>query len=295
MGLAMYLQTCQRIARNPGVSTVPALLKHTFWHVTRRLHSLPLRVPMTRRSHLEISRRQEINGSVALAWSQRLYDYNNMSLLMQLTQRPAFCRVYFDVGANIGPYSLILSESDQAEVHAFEPHPGTFQTLQRCMQANQRHQVQCHNLALSDADGKLRFTDSDCDTTNHVVNDGASDKQTVEVTAMSGTAFCARHSLKPDVIKIDTEGHEAEVLRGFGALLHEVKVVILEENQPEELLRECLPDHLFEGPLYVDHQARLLRRQKIAPEDAVYVNKAAIAGLTECGYGIEPVSSLPHS
>lgn len=284
----MFIQTCGKIARNPGVPTLQGWARHAVWHLARRFSPLPMSVPLTAQSNLRLRERSELNGCVALAWSQRLYDYNNMSFVRELTLR-GFTKVCMDVGANIGPYTLILSEQPEARVFCFEPHPRTFAVLQRMIESNGRRNVKAFNLALSDAPGRLRFTDAACNPGNRVLLDSeVGDAITVE--ALTGREFCQRENAVPDLLKIDTEGHEPEVLRGFGDILASVKVLVLEENTTPETIAGCLPPGTFAGPLYVDFNARRLTTTRTWHEDAVYVNQSAVAGLEGLGFHVEKVN-----
>lgn len=285
MGLSMFIQTCGKIARNPGVPTLTGLARHSVWHVARRVCPLPMRVALTSQSSLQLQRRSELNGCVALAWSQRLYDYNNMSFIRDLT-RQGMVRVAMDVGSNIGPYALIMSEQKQTQVLCFEPHPETFAVLNRVLNSNGREQVRSFNLALSDTVGEIRFSDAAFNPGNRILKGG--DKESgITVQAVTGRAFCHQHQVSPDLLKIDTEGHEPEVLRGFGEVLSSVKVLILEENSAPDLIASCLPHGTFLGPLYVDFEARQLTLEKRWAEDALYVNRSAFPELERLGFQVE--------
>ncbi len=287
MGFNMFIQTCGKIARNPGAPTLRGWVRHSVWHLARRFSPLPMSVPLTAQSSLRLHERGELNGCVALAWSQRLYDYNNMSFVRELT-RQGFVKVCMDVGANIGPYTLILSERPDVQVCCFEPHPRTFAVLQRMIESNDRGNVKAFNLALSDAPGRLWFTDEACNPGNRILQENeAGDAITVE--ALTGREFCRRENVVPDLLKIDTEGHEPGVLRGFGDILAHVKVLVLEENAPPETIAACLPPATFLGPLYVDFDARRLTTTRTWHEDAVYVNRSAVAGLAGLGFHVETV------
>ena len=189
----------------------------------------------------------------------------------------------FDIGANIGVYSLLMSENDSVTVHAFEPHPGTHATLQRMLEANGRENVHAWRLALSDSPGELRFTDGDCSPINHVSEDGA-----IRVACETGGAFCEREQVVPDVIKIDTEGFEIRVLQGFGDLLARTRYIFAEMNAAPEVMAATLPDDVFDGPLYVDERAKRLSRARHNHEDAVFVNRVALPELTSLGYRVDP-------
>lgn len=282
MGLGMFISTCRGIMQNPGVQPVSALLRHAAWHGVRRWAPLPFDVPLTDHSRLSISRREEMNGCVALAWSQRLYDYHNMTFLRRLLaeEHVSTC---LDIGANIGVYALLMSENESVTVHAFEPHPQTYATLQRMLEVNGRKNVHAWRLALSDAPGELRFTDGDCSPVNHVAEDGA-----IRVSCETGAALCEREHIVPDVIKIDAEGFETRVLQGFGDMLVGTRYIFVEMNASPEVMAATLPANVFDGPLYVDERRKILCRSRHNHEDAVFVNRIALPELAASGYRVDP-------
>jgi FkbM family methyltransferase len=286
MGLRMFISTCQGILRNPGVSPIPAILRHAAWHGVRRFLALPATIDLTERSRLFIEKRQEMNGSVALVWSQRLYDYHNMSFLGHLGAT-GLVRTSFDIGANIGIYSLVMSECPDVTVHAFEPHPATFATLRRTITQNGRANVHAWQTALSDATGTIDFTNDDFSTVNQALAPGEQAENTIQVPCETASSFCQRLQLTPDLLKIDTEGHEPAVLRGFGALLDSVKFVLAEMNASPEIMGQMLPPSKFAGPLYVNMPARRLQRERHTHEDAIYINRSAIPALTQTGFTVE--------
>ena len=286
MGFGLFIHTCQGILRNPGVSPAPALMRHAMWHGVRRFLPLPTAIEITDRSRLFIEQRREMNGCVALVWSQRRYDYHNMSFLGHLGAS-GLVRTCFDIGANIGIYSLLMSESPEVTVHAFEPHPATFATLRRMIDKNHRANVHAWQIALSDASGLLSFTNDDFSPVNKALAEGEKVENAIQVPCETGAAFCERNQLRPDLLKIDTEGLEPAVLRGFGAHLNSVKFIFAEMNASTEEMRAVLPESLFDGPFYVDMPERRMRRDRHTREDAVFVNHAAIEPLKRIGFTID--------
>lgn len=287
MGLGQFIHTCQGILRHPGISPVPALLRHSIWHGVRRFLPLPASIPITDRSRLFIEQRREMNGCVALVWSQRLYDYHNMSFLGHLGAS-GLVRTCFDIGANLGIYSLVMSECPDVTVHAFEPHPATFSALQRMITMNLRTNVHAWQTALSDSTGSIAFTDEDFSPVNKALAAGEAAGGTLQVPCETGAAFCARTGLRPDLLKIDTEGHEPAVLRGFGDCLDSVKFVLAEMNASPEVMRQVLPEAQFAGPLYVDMPGRRLRWDRHSREDALYIRHSALAPLEQSGFHLQP-------
>jgi FkbM family methyltransferase len=286
MGMSMFLNTCQAILRNPSISPLQGLARHAAWHLVRRMAPLPLEVILTEKSRLVISRREEMNGCVALAWSQPLYNYDNMMFLLTLLDA-GFARVCFDVGANIGVYSLLMSEVASTVVHAFEPHPATCTTLRRMLGSNGRQNVTVWPLALSDATGELRFTNDDCSPLNQALDPTLSSAcEFIHVPCETGRSFCARQKITPDIIKIDTEGFETRVLRGFGDELQHVKMIITEINVPAHEVVAALPPDVFIGPCYVDALSKTLTHVCLHAEDAVFINRGSIAVLRDLGFQV---------
>lgn len=288
MSLSRYLENCRRIINNPGCPSLQGLIRHSLWHVVRRFAPLPLQIRLTDRSFLMHQRRDELNGCSALAWSQGQYDYHSMSFLRNLISNPNFCRTCLDIGANIGAYSLLLSEASTVHVHAFEPHPVTCKTLQNNLQANQRNNVTIWNVALSDANGKVAFSDAGNSPLNQILEHTDAMEPFTQVTAMRGDDWCNSHQVQPDIIKIDTEGHEASVLKGFGDLLRKTKIILIEENVSLNDTLLAIDTGVFHGPWYVDFPNKRLLTTKFNHEDAIYCNHNSLAELQSMSYQLPP-------
>jgi hypothetical protein len=95
--------------------------------------------------------------------------------------------------------------------------------------------------------------------------------------------------MSPDIVKIDVEGFELGVLRGFGARLHEVKALFVEINGLGEMrstgtveLLALLSSAGFAGPLYCDFDGRRLGSAPVhVGEDPVFVHRGFIPRLSE--------------
>jgi len=153
-----------------------------------------------------------------------LHEFNDMGFLLHFLKQDD---VFFDVGANVGSYTLLASFR-KAKTIAFEPIPETFDILTKNIQLNSlQSDVTLVNKAVSSRYGILNFTNNQ-DTTNHVVSH--SDEQTTEVEMILLDDFFAEH--KPILIKIDVEGFETEVLNGSQSYLSDtsLKAIIIELN-----------------------------------------------------------------
>jgi FkbM family methyltransferase len=160
--------------------------------------------------------------------------------------------VAFDIGANIGNWTGHLLSTARAitKIYSFEPSMAAFQKLKSLSFPSQ---VVLCNLALSSnrGNGEL-FLFGETATENSLHNrQGLEDgwgitpsEKTQKVSLETIDNFVASHSIMHiDFIKIDTEGHEVDVLRGA-----------------KDVLEKGLVDYIqFEyGGTYIDSR-RLLR------------------------------------
>lgn len=146
--------------------------------------------------------------------------------------------VIFDVGANVGYYSLVIAAAlnGNCETHAFEPNPETYDRLARHIELNgMGASVFAHRLALSDAIGSGKIVERDG-------NSGAASVETSgdgEVALTTLDAFCgARGLARIDFIKVDIEGLEERMLNGARETLQRHRPALLVELNPSTLTRE---------------------------------------------------------
>ena len=158
--------------------------------------------------------------------------------------------VAFDIGANIGWYSVLLSRlsAPDARIFAFEPDPECYRLLLRNLRANGASNVTAFNVALGERVGtaKLhRYKSSN--NGRHTLLAGDTSGGVVHVPVDTLSAFWERHELgdRPiRLLKVDVEGFEYFVLRGAGALLERCACLLLEYS-PEALPRAGLDSHVL--------------------------------------------------
>jgi FkbM family methyltransferase len=86
--------------------------------------------------------------------------------------------VFFDVGANVGSYTILACGATGAKGYSFEPVPTTYHRLcENVMINNLQGRVNCYNVGLGEKKETLRFT-ANQDSTNHAVIDNLSVTQT---------------------------------------------------------------------------------------------------------------------
>jgi FkbM family methyltransferase len=126
--------------------------------------------------------------------------------------------VILDIGANIGIASVYYAERfPRASIYAFEPVPENFSLLERNVQGLGR--VKAFPVALGEKRGEeeisLSATDGEGNYGGFSFHYEAT-KQGTTVRVENPAAYLSEIGLtKVDLIKIDTEGHEYQILRSF--------------------------------------------------------------------------------
>ena len=137
---------------------------------------------------------------------------------------PKSIRTVFDVGASVGYMTDYFAQCFQnAQIHCFEPIPETYKVLENRMAQSKR--IFTHQLAISNSSRRVRVflqSDSGLNSLSLGVNtpDEAMRSASVDVQTQSLTTWCRSEGVeKIDLLKIDTEGHDIEVLEGAEEML----------------------------------------------------------------------------
>ncbi|TXH95448.1 MAG: FkbM family methyltransferase [Pseudorhodobacter sp.] len=134
-----------------------------------------------------------------------------------------------DVGANIGQSARGFARFwPEARIHSFEPVPDTFARLTETVRDLPR--VSAHNLALGRSSGTAEMTDLAQSVQNRIITEpGAEGRPTQTVQIQRGADFCQANGIKRiSYLKIDTEGHDLDVLRGFTGMFKRIDFVQVE-------------------------------------------------------------------
>ncbi|HST78152.1 MAG TPA: FkbM family methyltransferase [Verrucomicrobiae bacterium] len=155
----------------------------------------------------------------------------------QQALRPA--DICFDVGANVGFYTLLFSRlAGEGEVHAFEPVESSWHILSTNVLANNLTNVTVNRAAVGACDAELEFTlASDPTYSSFVDTERRTAAARIRVPAMSIDSYIEKSGLpRIDCLKVDVEGAEYKVLTGAAGLLSDAKrrprIVMLELHDP---------------------------------------------------------------
>jgi FkbM family methyltransferase len=136
--------------------------------------------------------------------------------------------VIFDVGAHLGETCTVLREHyPPAEIWAFEPIPKTYRELEEI--AGDLPRIHLLNHALGAVDGSAQMEARGTSGNNHVIGEDEEPKRVKDVPIARGDTFCGERGIDQiNYLKIDTEGHDLQVLRGFQKMLSDFKVDLVE-------------------------------------------------------------------
>lgn len=258
-----------------------------------RIHSSVKR----RRSRNKIDKFVEKNwpgGYITLDTGDFLYipktiDYTGHQRLIEpFREEPIiskFCKsgmTVFDVGANIGEWTLAMANGvgSEGKVYSFEPTSFLFDALNKTALANQFNQVTVSPYALSDEsktmdfyiqydenellDARLSRLDSPADF-KVWITDAKKAKKT-QVKTITLDEFAAKEKLERlDFIKIDAEGYESNIVEGG--------LTVLKKFRPN-LILEC-------GGVYDSEEKRKRMITRLKELDYSLLGWPVMSGIVE--------------
>jgi len=178
--------------------------------------------------------------------------------LCRFLSRYVSSRVFLDIGANKGLYSLMLSSSF-SEIIAFEPLEGNILKFKNALQENAITNVEIVSYALGDRDENALFYVPPYGNEGvgslvqgHIKEPGKT--QTVRVRR--GDEFCLERNLSIGMLKVDTEGFEWSVLTGLKVTLERDRPFVLFEigDSSKQAFREGGGVHSVLPPNYTVFQ-----------------------------------------
>ena len=199
-----------------------AIVKFLKWQISSRLWKSPFIYNWIGSSRLVISR--GMTGATGNMYVG-LMEYEDMSFLLHYLQKDD---LFYDVGANVGVYTVLASQVKKTKTVSIEPLPLTYDKLLDNININRLTNVISKNIGLSFEQSKLYFT-TNKDTMNSVALE--SDDETQEVTVDTLDNISQEYGV-PNAIKIDVEGYERNILNGAKNVLRDdgLEVIILELN-----------------------------------------------------------------
>ncbi len=160
------------------------------------------------------------------------FDYYEKDCLKMIKKLVKGNWVIFDIGANIGWYSLVLAkEFPKMKIFAFEPIPETYRYLRMNIKLNKLAQVKAYKFGFYHQKGKVDF---------YYYKEGSGNaslqnlSQTKDVRKISCDVkkiddFIKEKGINVDFVKCDVEGAELFVIKGGLNSIDKQKPIILAE------------------------------------------------------------------
>jgi len=156
--------------------------------------------------------------------------------LLNSDHRP---NIFFDVGANYGTHSLLF-HSQGVQTISFEPNPNAYKGYRNIEELN-GVKYNTEKVAVGSKTDKAELVFPKYETWLGSISseyteklEGMENVEKVEVDVITLEDYIARSGLKPDLIKIDTEGFEYQVLMGAEAYLKSTPCLVVFECTTED-------------------------------------------------------------
>jgi FkbM family methyltransferase len=144
--------------------------------------------------------------------------------------------VFYDVGANVGFYSLLASTLvGPGKVFSFEPVPRNLSYLKRHLDLNHARNVDAQALAISDKNSVARFRVEESGYMGHISTEGDISVQTATLDSLVQDG----RILPPNYIKMDIEGAEYEALLGARGCFERYRPTLFLATHGQEVHEQC--------------------------------------------------------
>lgn len=180
------------------------------------------------------------------------FTYDGEVQLMDKLSEFSF-QTIFDVGANIGEWAKMVHDRQiNANIHCFEPVPEVFIRL---VDVSRDKVIWPNPFGLSSINEirDMLFDHDNDRLTTPCLDLVRTSPEIRPLIMIDGITYCRSRKIETiDFLKIDTEGHEFQVLKGFDQMLQEAKISIIqfEYGYANVLTKDLLIDfYRYLGPL----------------------------------------------
>lgn len=164
------------------------------------------------------------------------FEERELDWILARTPRDA---VAWDVGANIGLYTVLLARAAaDGHVVAFEPMPSTLARLRAKLARNNVRNVTIEPVALSNTDGIATMRVLPHAAGGNSLDDtGTSTGPRVPI--ITADEFYASSGTAPHVVKVDIEGHEPQFVAGAREVISQGRPTLLLEVNGTRFLHDA--------------------------------------------------------
>ena len=222
-----------------------------------------------------------------------LIDYyiHQKNIIKALKKESLNVEIFFDIGAHKGKYTdLILKEYNIKKAYLFEPQVKMFNFINEKYKNN--NSINVYNQGISNKTENVLFYINKHNLTSSIKKLNPNNKYLNLKSKLFGTNldgmiennlniktinleefFLKNNIFKIDLIKIDTEGHEYEVLAGLGRKIKFIKAFLIEFHDDETYLNYSsykIENILFKNNFFLKKKIKF---PFTTWEDRLYLNK----------------------
>lgn len=180
-----------------------------------------------------------------LFWNYYRCDFEFSVIIVELVKSS---KVFFDIGANIGYYSLITAKANpELKIFSFEPSNGPFYFLKKNIELNKLSNIKAFKYAVGaencditfyeDINPKYKYQKYHVSGTGNTANTWNNDSiNKYSIDCIKIDSFILNEKIDTvDLMKIDTEGTEDKVLLGAMESIIKFKPIIICEVLPNKI------------------------------------------------------------
>jgi FkbM family methyltransferase len=215
-----------------------------------------------------------------------LHEFADMAFVLHLLRDGD---TFYDIGANVGSYTVLASAVAGARTEAFEPVPATLSALRANVDANaMQDRVTVHGCALGSENGSVSFT-AGFGPENRVAQLGDIGSISVPIMRLDD----ALPDGEPILMKVDVEGHEEAMFAGAQKTMARTSLLAVEIETLTDNIRDMLIRLGFERVWY-DPMARKIESQQglFRASNALYVRDRAKAQARVCSAPITNIMGV---
>lgn len=256
-----------------------AYFQFVFWQFSQLIFPKSKIIDFVKPTKLLVSK--GMTGATGNIYSG-LHEFFDMGFLLHFLRADD---LFFDIGANVGTYTVLAAGVNKARVVSFEPVPSTFNSLNNNIKLNRLESlVSLNNIGIGAGKSVMKFT-SQHDTVNHVLAKGEFSENVLEIQVESIDELIKIHGC-PALIKIDVEGFETEVINGMDLTLKDLqlKVIIIELNgsgsrydYDESLIHKKLLENGFYPFEYLPYSRELIKLNSYGNLNTIYIRDIEFA------------------
>jgi FkbM family methyltransferase len=263
------IRSIKFIVKNRHQNSFFGITKYFIWQIIRLLNSFPRIITFSNSKILILDKNIANQGGTKL-YTCGSYDSDNMPFIKDIMN--IYKNGFYDIGANLGVYTIYISELSDVQCVSIEPHPYTYNCLLINQYLNNRRNITSYNIAVGDCTASVKFSDVPGSSINKVMGDKTDLNPYIFVKQRILKDIISETQITPSVIKIDTEGYEYPVLSGIKEYLKDIKILVLEITENIAEISKLL-DEYFTGPFYIDYKNKKLNKNQYYNEDPVFINK----------------------